>query len=82
MQRNATKLKYFSAHPSDVHQQFATIPIRNYAMLEKAAPQADIALQMIEAADTWRSANPDRDEYSGNKKLLGTHLDVQNLSEF
>ncbi|MGD0474109.1 MAG: hypothetical protein ABSB70_12990 [Candidatus Velthaea sp.] len=73
----STKLKYFSAHHDDAHKQFTTIPIRNYSMLEKATPQTEVALQMSEAADTWREANADRDEYSGNKKLLGMHLAVQ-----
>jgi len=72
-----TKLKFFSANPIVARDQFATVPIRNFALLEKVAPTDEVAQEMLDAYDTWRAANGELDEYSGNKTLLNMHLAIQ-----
>jgi hypothetical protein len=68
------KLKFFSRDKATARIQFATVPIRNYALMEKVAPTKDLAQHMTESYDAWRAANGSLDEYTGNKSLLNMHL--------
>ena len=72
-----TKLEFFSANPAIALEQFVTVPIRNYALMEKVAANKDeVAQRMGDAYDAWRAANADLDEFSGNRSLLNMNLAV------